>query len=75
MGCKKYPDENEYDQYLDKHGGSSNACTDMERVCQLQYNFASNRLNENTETLIGITFLNHRYFELDKKLLEDTKLI
>ena len=33
MGCKKYPDENEYDEYLDKHGGSSNASTDMERVC------------------------------------------
>ena len=32
MGCKKYPDENEYDQFLDNHGGSSNATTDMETV-------------------------------------------
>ena len=30
MGSKKYPNENEYDEYLDEHGGSSNASTDSE---------------------------------------------
>ncbi|KAL0048825.1 hypothetical protein WJX82_000128 [Trebouxia sp. C0006] len=30
MGSKKYPDENEYDSYLTKHGGSSNAFTELE---------------------------------------------
>lgn len=35
MGCKKYPDENEYDQFLDNHGGSSNATTDMETTCYM----------------------------------------
>ena len=32
MGCKKYPSENEYDNFLSKHGGSSNASTDYESV-------------------------------------------
>ena len=31
MGSKKYPDENEYDSYLTKHGGSSNAFTELVR--------------------------------------------
>lgn len=30
MGSKKYPDENEYDAYLNKHNGSSNAFTEEE---------------------------------------------
>ncbi|KAL3144870.1 hypothetical protein ABBQ38_001970 [Trebouxia sp. C0009 RCD-2024] len=30
MGSKKYPDENEYDSYLTKHGGASNAFTELE---------------------------------------------
>ena len=30
LGTAKYPDENEYNQYLNKHGGHSNAYTDME---------------------------------------------
>jgi insulysin len=30
LGTEKFPDENEYNQYLNKHGGSSNAYTDME---------------------------------------------
>lgn len=30
MGSKKYPDENEYNVYLNKHGGYSNAYTDKE---------------------------------------------
>jgi hypothetical protein len=29
MGSAKYPDENEYDVYLNKHGGSSNAYTEL----------------------------------------------
>ena len=32
MGSKKYPDENEFDVFIKKHGGSDNACTDCERV-------------------------------------------
>lgn len=32
MGSKKYPNENEYDQYLQQHGGSSNAYTDLVRA-------------------------------------------
>ena len=30
LGTKKYPDENEYEQFLSQYGGSSNAYTDME---------------------------------------------
>ena len=30
LGTAKYPDENEYNQFLNKHGGNSNAYTDME---------------------------------------------
>lgn len=29
MGSEKYPDENEYDAFLAKHGGSSNAFTEL----------------------------------------------
>jgi Zn-dependent M16 (insulinase) family peptidase len=29
MGSDKYPDENEYDSFLSKHGGSSNAFTEL----------------------------------------------
>lgn len=29
MGSSKFPDENEYDSYLSKHGGSSNAFTEL----------------------------------------------
>eukprot|EP00983_Pelagomonas_calceolata_P007181 233677-Pelagomonas_calceolata.AAC.10 len=29
MGSTKYPNENEYDDYLTKHGGSSNAFTEL----------------------------------------------
>ena len=32
MGSEKYPDENEFDVFIKKHGGSDNACTDCERV-------------------------------------------
>lgn len=31
MGSEKYSDENEYDSFLAKHGGSSNAYTEMVR--------------------------------------------
>ena len=30
MGSEKYPDENEYEEYVAKHGGSDNAWTDWE---------------------------------------------
>eukprot|EP01091_Cochliopodium_minus_P012601 TRINITY_DN3850_c0_g1_i1.p1 TRINITY_DN3850_c0_g1~~TRINITY_DN3850_c0_g1_i1.p1 ORF type:complete len:956 (-),score=241.60 TRINITY_DN3850_c0_g1_i1:101-2968(-) len=32
MGTTKYPDENEYSEYLSKHGGDSNAFTDLENT-------------------------------------------
>uniref|UniRef100_A0A2K6T8U3 Nardilysin convertase n=1 Tax=Saimiri boliviensis boliviensis TaxID=39432 RepID=A0A2K6T8U3_SAIBB len=32
MGCLKYPDENGFDAFLRKHGGSDNASTDCERT-------------------------------------------
>uniref|UniRef100_A0A8D2LTC3 Nardilysin n=1 Tax=Varanus komodoensis TaxID=61221 RepID=A0A8D2LTC3_VARKO len=32
MGSKKYPDENGFDTFLKKHGGSDNASTDAERT-------------------------------------------
>lgn len=31
MGSEKYPDENEYDSFLTKNGGSSNAFTELVR--------------------------------------------
>ncbi|KAK1353121.1 Insulinase Peptidase family M16 family protein [Heracleum sosnowskyi] len=33
MGSSQFPDENEYDSYLSKHGGSSNAYTEAEHTC------------------------------------------
>ncbi|KAI9118671.1 hypothetical protein K1719_011003 [Acacia pycnantha] len=33
MGSDEFPDENEYDSYLSKHGGSSNAYTETEHTC------------------------------------------
>ncbi|KAG4155994.1 hypothetical protein ERO13_D03G145400v2 [Gossypium hirsutum] len=33
MGSTEFPDENEYDNYLSKHGGSSNAYTEAEHTC------------------------------------------
>ncbi|CAM6083277.1 unnamed protein product [Calypogeia fissa] len=33
MGSSKFPDENEYDFFLSKHGGGSNAFTDTEYTC------------------------------------------
>lgn len=32
MGSEKYPDENGFDAFLKKHGGSDNASTDCERT-------------------------------------------
>jgi insulysin len=32
LGTRAYPDENEYSAYLAKHGGSSNAYTDVENT-------------------------------------------
>eukprot|EP01018_Ginkgo_biloba_P000447 Gb_03820 [translate_table: standard] len=40
MGSTEYPDENEYDSYLSRHGGSSNAYTETEFTC---YHFEVNR--------------------------------
>ena len=34
MGSEKYPDENSFDAFIRKHGGSDNACTDCERVSE-----------------------------------------
>ena len=33
IGTEKYPDENAYDSFLNAHGGSSNAFTDLEHTC------------------------------------------
>uniref|UniRef100_A0A804R773 Nardilysin-like n=1 Tax=Zea mays TaxID=4577 RepID=A0A804R773_MAIZE len=33
MGSTEFPDENEYDSYLSKHGGASNAFTETEYTC------------------------------------------
>ncbi|KAK9065982.1 hypothetical protein SSX86_015384 [Deinandra increscens subsp. villosa] len=33
MGSAEFSDENEYDSYLSKHGGSSNAYTEVEHTC------------------------------------------
>lgn len=35
MGSSKYPEENGFDAFVSKHGGYSNACTDVERVCNI----------------------------------------
>ena len=32
MGSEKYPDENAFDAFIKKHGGSDNASTDCEMV-------------------------------------------
>ena len=29
MGSERFPDENDYDSYLQRHGGSANAFTEM----------------------------------------------
>ena len=36
MGSEKYPDENAFDAFIKKHGGSTNAFTDSERVNMFQ---------------------------------------
>ncbi|CAO2840084.1 unnamed protein product [Amaranthus hypochondriacus] len=33
MGSAEFPDENEYDSFLSKHGGASNAYTEAEHTC------------------------------------------
>ncbi|KAL5015986.1 hypothetical protein ScPMuIL_005575 [Solemya velum] len=33
MGSQKYPKENDFDDFLSRHGGESNAWTDCERTC------------------------------------------
>jgi insulysin len=43
MGTEKYPDENDYNEYLNNHGGSSNAFTDMEST-NYYFDVGSNHL-------------------------------
>ncbi|KAL0654470.1 hypothetical protein Bca4012_097161 [Brassica carinata] len=52
MGSTEFPDENEYDSYLSKHGGASNAYTEMEHTC---YHFEAKRefLQGNKKSLSG----------------------
>ena len=33
MGSEQFPDENDYDSFLSKNGGGSNAYTELVRVC------------------------------------------
>lgn len=40
MGSEQFPDENEFDKYMSKHGGSSNAYTEAEHTC---YHFEVSR--------------------------------
>lgn len=46
MGSEKYPDENAFDAFIKKHGGSDNASTDCERVCYMcilrKFNYRDN---------------------------------
>ena len=37
MGSEKYPDENAFDAFIKKHGGSTNAFTSCERVSMFQH--------------------------------------
>jgi insulysin len=46
LGTAKYPDENEYEQFLSKYGGSSNAYTDMEDT---NYYFSVSSLDDDEE--------------------------
>jgi len=39
MGSAKYPDENAFDAFIKKHGGSDNASTDCERVIKFLHSF------------------------------------
>ena len=40
MGSAKYPDENAFDAFIKKHGGSTNAFTECERVSTFQHYFS-----------------------------------
>ena len=33
MGSKKYPGENEYEEFISRNGGSTNAFTELEQTC------------------------------------------
>jgi len=46
LGTAKYPDENEYEQFLSQYGGSSNAYTDMEDT---NYYFCVSPLEDDEE--------------------------
>ncbi|KAI3994183.1 hypothetical protein MKX01_012440 [Papaver californicum] len=43
MGSAEFPDENEYDSYISKHGGSTNAYTETEQTC---YHFEVKRVSQ-----------------------------
>jgi secreted Zn-dependent insulinase-like peptidase len=36
MGSEKYPDENDFDKFVNTNGGNSNAATDCEKVCIIE---------------------------------------
>ncbi len=46
MGSEKYSCENEFDKYISQHGGTSNASTDYETVC--------NTINTNYSSLVFV---------------------
>lgn len=47
MGSEKYPKENDFDDYLGRHGGESNAWTDCEKVCQYYGSIAPQYVTRN----------------------------
>ncbi|KAF6164742.1 hypothetical protein GIB67_040994 [Kingdonia uniflora] len=56
MGSAEFPDENEYDSYLSKHGGSSNAYTSPESTCyhfQVKHEFLKGALERFSQFFIS----------------------
>jgi nardilysin len=66
MGSTEFPDENEYDSYLSKHGGSSNAYTEMEHTCyhfEVKREFLQGALKRYKNCLsCYFTYLDKRHF-------------
>jgi hypothetical protein len=58
MGSQQFPDENEYDSFLTKHGGSSNAFTELVRVAM-----AKTRSRHYSRT-VALPFLDRKPFQL-----------
>ena len=74
MGSKKYPDENDFDNFVKNHGGSSNAFTDCEKVsiCQRTI-FYSNHLVLGIADMTVIIFMCFQtvfYFDIHQNDLE-----